>query len=38
MKRSSVYYSEWFTSGGKKKQELVMKKLMECPEVVEVTY
>lgn len=38
MKRSSVYYSEWLTSGGRKNQEVVMKKLMESPDVMEVTY
>ncbi len=38
MKRGGVYYSEWFTSGGRRVQERVMKRLMEHPDVMEATY
>jgi putative Mg2+ transporter-C (MgtC) family protein len=38
MKKSDYYISEWTTSGGRKKQELVMSQLMQCEHVVEVTY
>jgi putative Mg2+ transporter-C (MgtC) family protein len=38
MKKNNLYYSEWFTAGGRLSQEDVMKKLLHSSEVLEVTY
>ena len=38
MKKNNLYYSEWFTAGGRVSQEDVMKRLLHSAEVLEVTY
>lgn len=38
MKKNNLYYSEWFTAGGRLSQEDVMKRLLHSSEVLEVTY
>ena len=38
MKRNNLYYSEWFTTGGKQGQDKLKKRLLECPGVLEVIY
>lgn len=38
MKKNGLYYSEWYTTGGRQSQEKLKKKLLECPGVVEVVY
>jgi putative Mg2+ transporter-C (MgtC) family protein len=38
MKKNGLYYSEWFTAGGRMSQEDVMKRLLHSSEVLEVTY
>jgi len=38
MKKNNLYYSEWYTSGGRANQERVMRKLLDSKEVIEVIY
>lgn len=38
MKREHMYYSEWYTSGPQRSQELVQERLLANKEIVEVTY
>lgn len=38
MKKGSHFHSEWYTAGGRKKQEKVMAALVASDDVVEVTY
>lgn len=38
MKKNNLYYSEWFTTGGRQSQDRVKKKLLDSPYVLELTY
>jgi putative Mg2+ transporter-C (MgtC) family protein len=38
MKKNNLYYSEWFTTGGRSNQEAVKKVLLHSDSVIEVTY
>jgi putative Mg2+ transporter-C (MgtC) family protein len=38
MKKNNLYYSEWFTTGGRASQDRLKKRLLACPAVIEVTY
>ncbi len=38
MKKNNMYYSEWYTTGGRDGQERAMKRLVDSKEVVEVVY
>jgi putative Mg2+ transporter-C (MgtC) family protein len=38
MKKNNLYYSEWFTTGGRASQDKLKKRLLACPSVIEVTY
>lgn len=38
MKKNNLYYSEWFTAGGRLSQDDAMKRLLHSSEVLEVTY
>ncbi len=38
MKKNNLYYSEWFTTGGRAGQDRVKRHLLESPTVLEVTY
>ena len=38
MKKNSLYYSEWYTTGGRVNQSTAQKRLLSSPAVLEVTY
>jgi putative Mg2+ transporter-C (MgtC) family protein len=38
MKKNNLYYSEWFTTGGRAAQDRVKVTLLQSPSVLEVTY
>ena len=38
MKKNNLYYSEWFTTGGRAAQDKVKRHMLEAPSVLEVTY
>ena len=38
MKKNNLYYSEWFTTGGRSAQDKVKARLLTSPWVLEVTY
>ena len=38
MKKNGMYFSEWYTTGGRIGQDRVKRKLLECASIVEVTY
>lgn len=38
MKKNNLYYSEWYTTGGRIAQEKVKRHMLEAPSVLEVTY
>jgi putative Mg2+ transporter-C (MgtC) family protein len=38
MKKNNLYYSEWYTTGGRAGQEKAMKRLVDSKEVIEVVY
>ncbi len=38
MKKNNLYYSEWYTAGGRKKQEGCMRQLLAQKGIIEVTY
>ena len=38
MKKNNLYYSEWFTTGGRAAQDKVKKHMLDAASVLEVTY
>lgn len=38
MKRNNLYYSEWYTKGGRSSQEKVLSRLLESKEVLDLSY